>query len=102
MSRFFCLVVLWAISLRACANPSVSPTTTLPPQPGPLLNITATGGLCVYGACRSEMSLNTDGVYILRRGDGLNQQGSLDKDRIAQLTEAVRSADFNGIKSHPF
>lgn len=80
------------------ATPTLSPASG-----GPLINIVATGGLCVPGeVCRYEVSIADDGTYTTLRQDGAQTSGVLDAELLARLKNEIVKADFQAIMSVPF
>jgi len=94
--------LLLSLGLFACSRLQEGQLPPPSPQPAHLLTMAAAGGLCPYGVCRTDLSLETDGTYVLQDGDAVPREGAADQARLVQLAEYINKADFNEIKSHPF
>ena len=68
----------------------------------PLLTVTYTGGLCVYGACGAEYTVTMDGTITYTRGDGTNRNAQITDEELATLAEAIATADYEALMSEPF
>lgn len=68
----------------------------------PLLRVETTGGLCVYGGCGTDLTINRDGTLRFARADGAVRTTRLNAEALEQLQNAIARADFGRILSVPF
>lgn len=69
---------------------------------GTVLRVVATGGLCIYGLCTSELVIYSDGEYIYDDGADVQKQGIFAKEDVDMLTQLIAQADFAAIKAKKF
>lgn len=79
---------------------SASAATSNPTDP--LVSIHGEGGLCVYGGCSRDIIVLQNGTYTVKNGPNDQTSGALDAAALAQLKQAIDTADFNAIRSKPF
>jgi hypothetical protein len=60
------------------------------------------GGLCPYGGCYTEISIDPKGNYEWSNGFGVKRQGRITENDLKTLSNAMKSADFQRIKSNKF
>lgn len=89
-------------------NPiQVAPLVTPSPTPTPeatselMLKINASGGLCQYGTCNSEIIIKENGSYsyIL---DNSKKNGVIPQSDASALRKLIQEADFVAIKSKKY
>ena len=91
------LVLVAALAVAGCAPG----TSVASPATGTLVTITIHGGECAAVPCDSTVYLDADGrVHAAVKPP--NDLGQVPADRMAILTTAIRQADFQALKSHPF
>ncbi len=74
------------------------PVLATPGDPGPVLaSVSTSGGLCPWGPCSGELTVNRDGTWRFERGPAL-RTGRLNQAQLAQVAEAVRTT---GLGSAP-
>ncbi len=76
-------------------TPAVNPTD-------PLMSIHAEGGLCVYGGCSRDTVILQNGTIIVNDGSGTATTQTLSAEALAQLKQAIDTADFAAIQSKQF
>lgn len=90
-----------AINCQAKRANIVTNPTTSPVENNILITIIVSGGRCVYGLCRSELNINSDGSYTTVENKKKNS-GQITKDDLMELQQLIQSTNFNEIKSKPF
>jgi len=74
----------------------------------PILKVISTGGMCPYGACRTEVIIDLSGSYTWTEGqDGtgfkqLRGKGQIPSKEMQSLLKEIEMTDFEEIKSHKF
>jgi len=74
----------------------------------PILKVISTGGMCPYGACRSEVIIDLSGSYTWTEGPGqtghqqLRGKGQIPSKEMQSLLKEIEMTDFEKIKSHKF
>lgn len=86
---------------------ATQPSQTTAPTPAinsnkPLFTLHIIGGLCIYGDCISDITVNRDGSFLDKDGGGGQKSGVLDKKRVDELVTEIDRTDFNAIKSRKF
>jgi hypothetical protein len=86
-----------ALSTAACAWLSAPSQVAS----GPLLSVETRGGLCVDGPCGTTIFVERDG-RVHQAAKPPNDLGVVSPAALAALDDAIRTADFAEIESHPF
>lgn len=68
----------------------------------PLLSVVYEGGFCVYGGCRTEVTLYADGGYHAEDVGGEVRDTYIDAADLEAVVNALNSADFEAMRSKPF
>ena len=90
------LALVAAIASGCTMLPGAGPNTT-----GPLVKVTTRGGECPAGACGSETIIERDGrIHAVKPAAA--DLGRVPGEALAALDAAVRTTDFNQLKSKPF
>jgi hypothetical protein len=89
---------LAVVSLLAACSPLPLP---IPVATGPLVTIETRGGLCVDGPCAATVSVERDG-RVHQAAKPPNDLGIVPPAALAALDAAIRTTDFDALKSHPF
>lgn len=76
----------------ATATPSTPDETRSALPVVEMAGYVATGGMCVYGACETSLSVNTDGTWSATVGKKTTT-GHLSEDQLADLSRLVLSTD---------
>lgn len=88
----------------------ISNTTTTQPLPTvapavnnkPLFTVHIIGGLCIYGDCSTDITVNRDASFLKKDGGGAQKDGVLDKKLVSDLGAEIDRTDFNAIKAKKF
>jgi hypothetical protein len=102
--RSLAVTLLAMVAVLACsaAPPAVTPSPTPTPIPtGPLLTVTARGGLCPPGPCETTIFIERDG-HVHQAAKPPNDLGTVPEATLVALDQAISAADFTAIRSHPF
>jgi hypothetical protein len=100
-----------SVAEPSVAEPSVAaPSATVSPTPSPggapaagLLAVELVGGLCPTGdECRSVVTLDADGSWRSEDHTGAGERGTVDDDVLAQISDAVATADRDRLTATPF
>lgn len=69
-----------------------------------VLTIITRGGLCQYGMCYQEATIQADGHFRVEIGlsEPITRQGMLDVARIQEIQQEVARTDFAAIRAVPF
>jgi len=67
-----------------------------------LIKIEATGGLCPYGECNSELIIFNNGFYNSSTNNKQEKVGNLDEIDLLDLKQLIKNSNFKDIKSKPF
>ena len=98
--------VLTALSVLMVATGCSAAARTASPSPtelpaGPLLTVVSRGGLCPPGPCETTLFVERDGrVHVAAKPP--NELGVVPAEVMTALDEAVRTTDFEQVRSRPF
>lgn len=82
---------------------SASATTSAAGAAGGLLAVERVGGMCPSGSeCRQVLTLAADGTWRSEDETGAVEQGRVDDDVLAQVADAVATADRDRLTGTPF
>ncbi|RJQ14613.1 hypothetical protein C4553_00890 [Candidatus Parcubacteria bacterium] len=68
----------------------------------PLVNLRAEGGLCEYGTCWANQTVQRNGVVLVNVGDGTNDVRRLSNEDLNELSNLIKGTDFRAVKSKRF
>jgi hypothetical protein len=91
-------VVLACSAAPPATTPSLTPTAV---PDGPLLTVTARGGMCPPGACQTTIFIERDG-RVHQAAKPPNELGQVPDPTLTALERAIASADVAAIRSRPF
>src|SRR5688500_15085401 len=97
LRRYFVLLTFFALTLTGCAFTEFMGLSA--DEPSRLFTVDYTGGLCVYGACGTNVTVYTDGTYSRSDGSGARIEGTFDQSTIDELTQLIAAADFNALRA---
>jgi hypothetical protein len=101
-ARYALAVLALLLVAGACAGAARTPSPTPTEAPaGPLLTVIARGGLCPPGACETTVFVERDG-RVHQAAKPPNELGKVPAEVLAALDEAMRSTDFEQVRSRPF
>lgn len=90
------VTALVAVLVAACTGPGTVATAQ-----GPLLTVEIRGGECPAGACATTVILERDG-RVHQAAKPPNDLGVVPPANLAALDAAIRSTNFDALRSHPF
>jgi hypothetical protein len=91
--------VVLVVLVAACD--AMAPIASLLPSAGPLLTVTTRGGECADGPCGSVTVVERDG-RVHTTIPGAAELGQLDAGVLAALDAAIKTADYDAIRSVKF
>lgn len=89
----FCVLALVLLGCTAVGQ--------VPGGSGPLVTVTTRGGHCLDGPCGSTITIERDGT-VLEAAEPPNELGTVPPDVLAALDAAIKTTDFDIIRSVPF
>jgi hypothetical protein len=98
VARFMKAVLLCAL-LGSCSPSAVASLLTVPT--GPLVTVTTRGGECVNGPCGSTIVIERNG-RVHQTAPASAELGALPANALTALDAAVRSADFESVRTRKF
>ena len=99
MLRRLALLISMSVVLTACSSAAVA--SLLPAASGPLVTVTTRGGECPEGACGSTLAIERDGRLVQTAPESA-VIGQVPPEVLATLDTAVKSTDFQVIRSRTF
>jgi hypothetical protein len=93
------LVLSVVLTLGACSPAAVA--SLLPPTTLPLVTVTTRGGECPDGPCGSTLVVERDGRLHQTDPEDV-VVGQVSADALAALDAAIRTTDFDMLRSRPF
>lgn len=90
------IAVIVGLVAIGCAGGPVVPAGT-----GPLVTVTTRGGECFDGPCGSSITIERDGS-VHEAADPSNELGTVPADVLTALDAAVKTTDFDVVRSVPF
>lgn len=91
-------LVAVALGASACSPGSPAPLATVA---GPLVTVETRGGLCVDGPCGTTVVIERNG-RVHQAAKPPNDLGIVTPAALAALDAAIRTTDFEALKSRPF
>jgi hypothetical protein len=96
--RVLASTILAVILVAGCSSGAIS---SLVPAAGPLVTYSTRGGECFDGPCGSSIVIERDGV-VHEAAKPPNALGQVPADLLTALDAAVKTTDFDAIRSVPF
>ena len=69
---------------------------------GTVVTIQSIGGLCSYGQCQSRINILKNGKWDYADGEGLNDRGTFDRQRITTLENIIETTEFDTVRQREF
>lgn len=89
------IVAVMSIAVIKLYGPSAFPPNS------PLVVIRDEGGVCDYGLCWWEITINRNGTWDERTGGGAELHGKISDELFKEMSDAVESFDVKDFKTEP-